>query len=106
MESRRESGGSLHIREVKIGDIWYQPVLHFVPNSDHYRSFVIDITERKRVKEKLQQQNEYLAALNATTLGLISRLDLNELLEAIVHRAAQLLNTPPGFIIMLEPEDK
>ncbi|HEY5668861.1 MAG TPA: response regulator, partial [Anaerolineales bacterium] len=48
----------------------------------------------------------YLAALNATTLGLISRLDLNELLEAIVQRAAQLLNTAHGFILLLEQDDE
>ena len=92
-----------HMREIKDGEVWYQQVLHVVPHSDRYRSFVIDITERKRVEERLQQQNEYLAALNATTLGLISRLDLGELLEAIVSRASQLLGAPHGFLFLLEP---
>ena len=93
-----------HMREVKVGDAWYQRVSHLVPNSDRFRAFVIDITERKRVEEKLQQHIEYLAALHATTLGLISRLDLSELLQTIVNRAAQLLGTPHGFIFLLEPE--
>jgi PAS domain S-box-containing protein len=56
----------------------------------------LDITD-------LVRQNEYLAALNDTTLGLISRLDLNELLEAIVTRAGQLLGTPHGYIHLVEP---
>jgi PAS domain-containing protein len=99
----REEGKNSHIREMEIGDIWYQEVCHLVPNSERIRIYVTDITERKRAEEALRQQNEYLAALHATTLGLISRLDLNELLQTIVTRAGQLLGTPHGFMYLLEP---
>jgi transcriptional regulator with GAF, ATPase, and Fis domain len=92
-----------HLRELRINDRWYQQVLHLVPKSDRIRSFIMDITERKRAEEALQRQNEYLAALHATTLGLISRLDLSELLQDIVTRAGQLLGTSHGFVFLLEP---
>ena len=98
--------GHPHIRELKIGSVWYQQVLHLVPDSQHIRSFVMDITERKRAQEALQQQNEYLAALHATTLGLLSRLDLSELLQDIVSRAGQLLGTRHGFMFLLEPGEE
>lgn len=62
-----------------------------------------DITARKQAEEALRQQNEYLAALHETALGLISRLDLNELLEALVTRAGQLLGAPYGFVYLVEP---
>ena len=45
------------MREVKLGETWYQQVVHIVPNSDRCRSFVIDITDRKRIEEALEQQN-------------------------------------------------
>ncbi len=99
---RDDSNGS-HIRQIEIGGRWYQQVLHLVPGSDTFRSFVIDITERKQAETALQQQNEYLGALHATTLGLLGRLDLSELLEDIVSRAGQLLETPHGFMFLLEP---
>jgi signal transduction histidine kinase/CheY-like chemotaxis protein/PAS domain-containing protein len=99
----REQEKSSYLRELEMSGLWYQQVLNLVPNSDRVRTFVIDITERKRAEETLQRQNEYLAALHDTTLGLISRLDLNESLQAIVSRAAQLLGTPHGFIFLLEP---
>jgi GAF domain-containing protein len=101
-----EEGEQSHLREIEIGDVWYQQVLHLVPNSERTRSFVMDITERKRAEEAVRQQNEYLAALHATTLGLISRLDLGELLEDIVSRAGQLLETPHGFMFLLEPGEE
>jgi len=51
----------------------------------------------------LVHQSEYLAALHETTVGLISRLDVKDLLETLVTRAGQLLKTPHGFIYLLEP---
>ncbi|HWP47437.1 MAG TPA: diguanylate cyclase, partial [Candidatus Limnocylindrales bacterium] len=60
------------------------------------------IFRRKRVREKLNQQNEYLDALHETALGLMNRLKLNDLLEAIVSRAGALLGTPHGFIYLAQ----
>jgi signal transduction histidine kinase/DNA-binding response OmpR family regulator/PAS domain-containing protein len=100
--SLQQEGISSYMREIKLDGIWYQQVLHLVPHSERVRFYVLDITERKRAEAALQQQNEYLAALHETTLGLISRLDLNELLQALITRAGQLLGTPHGFIFLLE----
>lgn len=62
-----------------------------------------DITHRKQAEEALRRQNEYLAALHETTLGLIERLDLTGLLQTIVDRAASLLGTPHGFLYVADP---
>ncbi len=58
---------------------------------------------RKRAEEALHLQNEYLAALQETTLDLISRLNLDNLLENIVTRAGQLLGTPHCYLDLIEP---
>jgi signal transduction histidine kinase/CheY-like chemotaxis protein/CHASE3 domain sensor protein len=58
--------------------------------------------EQEAVAKTLRQQNEYFSALHQTSLGLISRLDLNELLEALMLRVGQLLNAPHGFIYLTE----
>ncbi len=63
-----------------------------------------EIAERRRADEALRRQNEYLAALHDTTLGLVSRLDVKDLLEALVTRAGQLLGTPHGFIYLATPD--
>ena len=55
-------------------------------------------------KELLHRQNEYLMALHQTTLGLISRLEINSLLLDIITRAARLMNTEHGYIYLLNAE--
>jgi len=51
-------------------------------------------TEHHRDKEAVQRQVEFLAALNQTTLDLLGRRNVSELLQALVERVAILLNAP------------
>jgi PAS domain S-box-containing protein len=62
-----------------------------------------EILAFKKREETLRRQNEYLTALHETSLGLIDRLDKEELLEAILQRAALLSGTEHGYIYLLEP---
>jgi len=54
---------------------------------------------------KFRRQNEYLAALHETSLSLIDHLDKEELLEAVLQRAALLTDTAHGYIYLLEPDE-
>jgi PAS domain S-box-containing protein len=63
----------------------------------------MDITKVKQAEETLRRQKEYLDALHATTLGLISRLQLSDLLEVIATRAASLARAPSGFVYLYDP---
>ncbi len=102
---RFDSDGKNYVmREILVDGVWYQQVFHTVPDSPNIRSFLINITERKRVEDELKEQNEYLAALHSTTLGLIGRLELNDLLKAQIDRAASLLGTTHGFIFLVVPD--
>jgi signal transduction histidine kinase len=65
-----------------------------------------DITERKRAEQQVRRQNEYLAALYETSLGLMNRLDLSSLLEAVIVRAAALVGTEHGYIYVVEPGEE
>lgn len=62
-----------------------------------------DITDRIRVEQVLREQNAYLNALHEMALGLMGRLDLEELLEHIVARAAALVGTEHGYVFLLTP---
>ncbi|MFP4650567.1 MAG: PAS domain S-box protein [Desulfobacterales bacterium] len=59
---------------------------------------------RCRIAENaFQRQKAYLEALHETSLGLIDKLDKEELLETILDRAALLTGTEHGFIYLREP---
>ncbi|HEX6290128.1 MAG TPA: histidine kinase N-terminal 7TM domain-containing protein [Herpetosiphonaceae bacterium] len=62
-----------------------------------------DITARKRVEEALREQNEYFAALHDTALAVMNRLELADVLEAIVVRAGALVGTEHGYLYSGEP---
>jgi PAS domain S-box-containing protein len=58
----------------------------------------LDITDRKATEATLRRQSTYMTALHETALGLVSRLDLEELLKSIVTKAVQLSDAQIGFI--------
>ncbi|HWP47073.1 MAG TPA: PAS domain S-box protein [Candidatus Limnocylindrales bacterium] len=67
-----------------------------------FQSVGRDITEQKRTEEKLRQWNAYLEALHETAIELINRLDLTDLLQAIVTRAGALVGTQHGYMLLVE----
>lgn len=57
----------------------------------------------REAEQAIQRQNEYLSALHETALGLIDKLDTQELLQTILERAAGLAKTQHGYIYLREP---
>lgn len=55
-----------------------------------------------RVEATLRQQNDYLTALHETALNIMNRLDVNDLLQAIIERAGALIGTQQGYIYLLD----
>jgi PAS domain S-box-containing protein len=68
----------------------------------YFLSQVQDIGDRKRSEDLLQRQHDELAALQETTVGLVSRLDPTSLLEAILARAAALAHTPHAYLYVVD----
>jgi PAS domain S-box-containing protein len=52
------------------------------------------------------RQNASLRALHETALGLLDKIDTEELLETIIERAAALTGTEHGYIYLWEPESQ
>ncbi|MFA7402847.1 MAG: cache domain-containing protein [Pelobacteraceae bacterium] len=73
-----------------------------VRESDLQRSKLEDdLEKRERADEQLHRQNEYLQALHETTLGLIKRLDVASVLQAIVSRSGRLVGTEHCFLYLV-----
>lgn len=65
-----------------------------------------ELMERERREETLRRINAELDALNATTVGLLNRLDTQGLLQEILQRAAVLMRTQHGFLFVVEPQSQ
>jgi PAS domain S-box-containing protein len=89
--------------EWEDGGRTYACVFSPVADEDYVNTFLVDVTARHEAEAELRRQNEYLAALHETTLGLMNHLDLAELLEAIVGRASQLVNASFGWLYLVDP---
>ena len=63
-----------------------------------------DITERKRAEDALSQWTRSLRLLYTTSLEINARQDLTTLLQAIVRRAAELLDVPMGGLYLVRPD--
>ncbi|HEY9607258.1 MAG TPA: EAL domain-containing protein [Allocoleopsis sp.] len=87
-------------REVKIDDVYYEQVLHYLPEIECLRIYAFDITERKQAEEQLI----YNAFYDRLT-GLPNRaLFMDRLRQAVerakqVHRS-QLLDRPYQFAVL------
>ncbi|MBL8049796.1 MAG: GAF domain-containing protein [Anaerolineales bacterium] len=76
-----------------------------IDNARLYQEAQSKITERKLAEEKIQIQAEYLNALHETTLGLVNRLELSPLLESIIARAGDLLDTEEVALHLVLPDE-
>jgi len=63
-----------------------------------------DITDRKQAEETLRKQNQYLTALHETAIGLISRHEIDDLLQDIIERATRLAETENGYIHLYDSD--
>ncbi len=71
-----------------------------------YNLLILEVAERRRAEAELRQHNAYLAALHETSLALTNRLDSEDLLAAIVYRAAQMLHTEHGYACLLDNDSR
>lgn len=78
------------------------PVRNMRGEVEHFIAVLQDVTLRRQAEDTLRRQNAYLNALQETTLGLLSELDLDELLDAIVRRAGELVSTPSAYLALVD----
>ncbi len=63
------------------------------------------VAERNRAEEAVQRRASFLEALNQTTLEMMGRRNVNELLQDLAHRCSTLLDCPHAEIALLEGDE-
>lgn len=82
--------------EIRRLHVWRKEVLW--SGQRHFQVIYRDITEGKRAEKEMQRQNVYLKALNEIALGLMSRMELADLLQAIIMRGLRFVDAQEGWI--------
>lgn len=97
------------INRRKNGEVYYEsatvsPIIDPEGNVTHYLAVKEDVTEQKRAQEILRFQNERLNALHNITLDLMKRYRVEDVLDVILLRAADLLESPFGLLDAIEDD--
>jgi len=78
--------------------------IHLTDHSLGVTFTALDITERKAAEQTLKRQKSYLTALHDTALGLVSHLELDEVLDAIVQNTVALISGADGFVYIFDAD--
>jgi PAS domain S-box-containing protein len=106
---RAALAGATSIEEQPFGERVY--IVHALPVKNQRGEILAgmvmtqNITEQMRAAEALRQQNAYLTGLHETTLALMNRLDLEDLLQTIVAHAARLVSDSYGYLYLVDPQE-
>ncbi|MCG2784079.1 MAG: PAS domain S-box protein [Anaerolineae bacterium] len=88
---------------------WESATIAPVHNQDgvitNYVAIKEDITTAKELRGQLERQNEYLSILHQTTIDLLNRRSLDDLLNVVVERACTLLDVSLGLIALRNEDD-
>ncbi len=80
------------VREVEIGDRVFEQSVHFIAESDLIRSYVSDITERKRAEEQLRHQAQREAIINRIVQAMRGTMVTAEVLQITVGLLLEALD--------------
>ena len=109
-DSRREKGQEVPTRyefrfidrKKQIHNIFLE--VEVIPGTKRSVASLLDITEQARNIEQIKRSSNLINALREVGLGLVSKLDVDELLEDVVLHAVDLVNGVGGSISVLDPE--
>jgi class 3 adenylate cyclase/CHASE3 domain sensor protein len=107
--TERVRGGDLSARaQVESEDEIGHLAVSFNEMTTELGNSLADLERRRKKEEEaartFRRQSEYLGALHETGLGLMSRLDLAELLSDLITRAGKLLGTEHGYLYLVDPD--
>lgn len=96
--------GNFFVREVSISDLVFEQSVHYISESDLIRSYITDITERKRAEEQLRHQAQREAIINRIVQAMRGTMVTAEVLDITVGLLLEALGASHCLIVPIESE--
>jgi PAS domain S-box-containing protein len=79
-------------------------LIHLSADEEPYDLGIMrDVSQQVHDREALDKKNAFLAALHETSLDILSRLELNTVLESLIGKASALLDCSHGLVYLVDP---
>ncbi|MCG9891919.1 MAG: ATP-binding protein [Thermosynechococcaceae cyanobacterium MS004] len=95
---------SFFVREVELGDRVYEQSVHYIAESDLVRSYVSDITVRKRAEEQLRHQAQRESIINRIVQAMRGTMVTAEVLQITVGLLVEALEASHCIIVQNNSE--
>jgi signal transduction histidine kinase/pSer/pThr/pTyr-binding forkhead associated (FHA) protein len=96
--------GNFFVREVMMHDQVFEQSIHYISESDLIRSYITDITERKRAEEQLRHQAQREAIINRIVQAMRVTMVSSEVLNITVGLLLEALGASHCLIVPIELE--
>lgn len=102
----RATQTNFFVREVVFEDKVFEQSVHYIAESDLIRTYVSDITERKRAEEQLRHQAQREAIINRIVQAMRGTMVTSEVLHITVGLLLEALGANHCMIVQMKPDGK
>ena len=110
-EISERQGKRSHVRELKIGDAWYEQTIHCVSEGKRLRIYGLDITERKEAEGALKnalegskQRGAEISALLESSRAVLEYHEFKDSAQSIFDSCKNLIGATAGYVALLSKD--
>ncbi|MGA2463408.1 MAG: MASE3 domain-containing protein [Thermodesulfobacteriota bacterium] len=100
-----KEGKVSYVREIKIGDLWYEQAISYVREGERIRIYGLDITERKQAEEALQNALEAsqrrqveISALLEASRAVLEHHEFTDAARSLFDSCKNLIGATAGYV--------
>ncbi len=106
IEAVREQNGHFFARQVQVGDQFFEQSVHYLVASDLVRSFITDITQRRKSEEELFKRDRLQQAVANAANYLLTNLDFEEAIAHVLSTIGRAIDVDRVYIFENHPHSE
>jgi diguanylate cyclase (GGDEF)-like protein len=103
VEAVSEQHGHFFARQVQVGDQFFEQSVHYLVASDLVRSFITDITQRRKSEEELYKRDRLQQAVADAANYLLTNLNFDEAIAHVLSTIGRAIEVDRAYIFENHP---